>query len=723
MEIYSWSKISCKLGVISTDLKAILFGIALLMLPYLLFSQGKDTAKYSPFRTLPTKEIAARQNSNGTFKFCDTDSDGFVPIPLESIKNTILSENINQFGSEEGIYIGTSQGNVFLVTNLSSTPQVVLAFPDVFHSGILDIAINQDGAVFVAVENKVYDMNTLTHYFIKNTYDFGISTNQMINSLSFDRSNNIYLGGFNSAVYRLDSGNYSQMNLWHDFGVGQAAGDFVMFNDKMYIAWNVDGGCKLYEVTVDANTHYVSHIDLGYIHSSTFGLASELGYLYGIRSGELYKIDVNTMSFQTILTNTKYESWYGAAGKNEAVSIKVAVFENSQDAQNDTNPLPSTWTNTVSGGQIVYVKITNTLNGQTLTVPVDLIVGVTPTYTVPQQITVCKNINNAYLFKLSDTAPGIVGLQPNIAVTYHSNQNDAIANRNPLPDVLSLSGDQQIFVRETNSRSGCFTYFDFWIRTIDSPIFRQPDNLVVCYDSNLAIDRQVDLEKHIAPVFEGQSSQNTRVTFYHSFSDATSASQPIPSLYVVPTNEDIVFARFENKISGCFYVTSFSIRFLAESNTYSFNYAVTMSSSNPTANTIQIYVTGSSEYAYSLDGVHYQNEPTFENLPTADYQIYVRDKNNCGVLMKETFILMFPKFFSPNGDGFNEFWNLKFLDNEPQIRVYIYDRYGKLLKSMSPIEAGWDGTFNGSPLPAADYWFRVVRANGKEYKGHFSLER
>lgn len=263
MRIYYCSKIFCKWNTVITDFNKVLFTISLLLLPHFFFSQTYESKRYNSVQKSIKKEIKARQLSNNSFKFCDTDSDGFLPIDLVAIKNTILGENINQFGSKEGIYISTSQDNVFLATNLLSTPKLVLAFPDVFNAGILDIAINQDGAVFVAVGSKVYDMNTVDNYYLKNTYDFGLSS--WVNSLSFDRSNNLYLGGFDSAVYRLNYGNYSQMQLWHDFGAGRAAGDFVRFNDKMYIAWNLNLVSKLYEVTVDANTNYVSHIDLGAI--------------------------------------------------------------------------------------------------------------------------------------------------------------------------------------------------------------------------------------------------------------------------------------------------------------------------------------------------------------------------------------------------------------------------------------------------------------------------
>ncbi|MGL2967574.1 T9SS type B sorting domain-containing protein, partial [Flavobacterium sp. XGLA_31] len=61
-----------------------------------------------------------------------------------------------------------------------------------------------------------------------------------------------------------------------------------------------------------------------------------------------------------------------------------------------------------------------------------------------------------------------------------------------------------------------------------------------------------------------------------------------------------------------------------------------------------------------------------------------------------------------------------------QARLYIFDRYGKLLKELSTSGNGWDGTYNGYLLPATDYWFKVEYLSGlqwKEFKAHFSLKR
>ncbi len=82
-----------------------------------------------------------------------------------------------------------------------------------------------------------------------------------------------------------------------------------------------------------------------------------------------------------------------------------------------------------------------------------------------------------------------------------------------------------------------------------------------------------------------------------------------------------------------------------------------------------------------------------------------------------------PKFFTPNGDTYNDTWKIKLSDFEEGLTVNIYDRYGKLIKTLASNTSEWDGKHNGIDLPSSDYWFVVTRANGKEHKGHFSLKR
>ena len=142
-------------------------------------------------------------------------------------------------------------------------------------------------------------------------------------------------------------------------------------------------------------------------------------------------------------------------------------------------------------------------------------------------------------------------------------------------------------------------------------------------------------------------------------------------------------------------------------------------------NSAQIIVSGNGDYEYSLDGINYQNSSIFTNLDGGDYVIFVQDKKGCGVSTKSFYILDYPKFFTPNNDGYNDTWYIKDLEKRgiEASKIYIFDRYGKLLKQITPLDQGWDGTFNGVPLPSTDYWFLMEQPNGKVVSSHFALKR
>lgn len=133
-------------------------------------------------------------------------------------------------------------------------------------------------------------------------------------------------------------------------------------------------------------------------------------------------------------------------------------------------------------------------------------------------------------------------------------------------------------------------------------------------------------------------------------------------------------------------------------------------------------------FVYQLDSGPFQTSPLFENVASGLHSITVNDVNGCSTLTDtNVFVIGYPKFFTPNGDTHNDNWNISGLSDQPNCRIYIFDRYSKLLKDISPKDTkGWDGTYIGRPMPAADYWFTVEYAEQniiKEFKAHFSLKR
>lgn len=139
---------------------------------------------------------------------------------------------------------------------------------------------------------------------------------------------------------------------------------------------------------------------------------------------------------------------------------------------------------------------------------------------------------------------------------------------------------------------------------------------------------------------------------------------------------------------------------------------------------ITITVAPGGVYEYQLDNGAFQIGNVFHNVLPGHHDIKVR--NECGELTGTAYLMDYPKFFTPNGDGYYDTWNIFALSGQANAKIYIFDRYGKLLKQISPSGTGWDGTFNGKILPATDYWFTVEyeeNAVQKEFKSHFALKR
>ena len=122
-------------------------------------------------------------------------------------------------------------------------------------------------------------------------------------------------------------------------------------------------------------------------------------------------------------------------------------------------------------------------------------------------------------------------------------------------------------------------------------------------------------------------------------------------------------------------------------------------------------------------GTFYKDSPVFENLSPGIYTAWVKDKNGCGITSKKFYVLNYPRYFTPNGDGINDSWFIKNINVFPKSEISIFDRYGKLLYQFSGINKGWDGKFNSVDLPSSDYWFVINIGNTKIIKGHFTLKR
>jgi gliding motility-associated-like protein len=144
--------------------------------------------------------------------------------------------------------------------------------------------------------------------------------------------------------------------------------------------------------------------------------------------------------------------------------------------------------------------------------------------------------------------------------------------------------------------------------------------------------------------------------------------------------------------------------------------------------TVEVSVIPPGDYEYQLNDGAFQTNNVFNNLPAGTYTVTVKDINECGELSETATLVGYPNYFTPNGDGVHDTWNIWELRAiQPNSVINIFDRYGKFLKQISPIGPGWDGTYNGYTALETDYWFTVTYdekgETNKVFRAHFSLVR
>ena len=147
-----------------------------------------------------------------------------------------------------------------------------------------------------------------------------------------------------------------------------------------------------------------------------------------------------------------------------------------------------------------------------------------------------------------------------------------------------------------------------------------------------------------------------------------------------------------------------------------------------TNNIIEVNATSLGTYEYSLDGGGWQDNNTFINVAGGTHTINIKDVRGCGITSYIINLIDYPRFFTPNGDGYNDNWNIKTLSAQRDATIYIFDRYGKIIKQIWPSGNGWDGTYNGQEMPTNDYWFLLnyndtVTGEPKQFRAHFTLRR
>jgi len=333
--------------------------------------------------------------------------------------------------------------------------------------------------------------------------------------------------------------------------------------------------------------------------------------------------------------------------------------------------------------------------------------------------------DNTTAFDLTVHENVLSGPQTDIAFTYHLTVNDMITGENAIatPQAYNnTSNPQPIYLRMTNTVTGCFTEERIRIQLVDAVFTGTPVNLTLCDEDNSGL-RLFDLWENNTPLSQGDANVNVR--YYTTQDDANLEANALGRFYQnsQPFTPETIYARLEN-FTGCFGYSVLPFT-LTVPPIADFSYTLDVTDLTGTNNnTVSINMdSGNNAFEFSTDGITFIDIATFYQLAPGMHTFYIRDKNLCNTIDIDVPILSYPRFFTPNGDSYNEIWSIDFIRYYPDAYITIFDRYGNLIYGFFGREMGWDGTYNGTPIPANDYWFTIAFASGREVKGHFSLIR
>jgi len=322
--------------------------------------------------------------------------------------------------------------------------------------------------------------------------------------------------------------------------------------------------------------------------------------------------------------------------------------------------------------------------------------------TNPGDMIICAEAGTVlnHEFHLTEQNQGVLGPLHSAmyTITYHLTEEDAHNGVNALPEYYTnVTNGQEIFVRLVHNQiSICHgvTSFKLFIGDYQEPVITAEGT--ICDNGALLLTANAGYNSYLWST--GETTRSIMV------SD--------PGVYTV-----IVEKAYGTKVCDGFTEIEIKASITPTIGT------IDTKDWTRDQNEIIVHTKEEGEFEYSLDGVNYQPENVFSGLEAGVYTIYAKDSNGCGIDTKQVVLMNYPNFFTPNGDGVHDKWRIKYSMMEPQMKVTIFDRYGKLITSFGPNHEGWDGTLNGVQLPSTDYWFVVTRQDGRELRGHFAMLR
>ncbi len=385
-----------------------------------------------------------------------------------------------------------------------------------------------------------------------------------------------------------------------------------------------------------------------------------------------------------------------ALGTQNPIIFDITYHSTMIDANSNSNPIATLYDNTVPN-EILWVRIENINNTNCFEITsFSLNLIQQPVIAILDDLELCDDESNDGIenFNLTLINSQVLGSQStNFEISYHNNMNDADANISPLANTLERN-TSVIWVRlENSAQLNCYDIAPLQLTVFPHPVVVLPQDILKCEDDIVTITATAGFDQYLWSTME--TTRSIDVTTAGDYTVTVTDSNGCTD------TETVTISNYEATVITNIEVRQFTLR----------------------DNRIEVSVTGSGPWEYSIDNFFFQSSPVFTDLLPGFYTVYVRSINGCDFVTEPATIIAAPNFFTPNEDGYHDFWQVIAIETEPDANIYIFDRYGKLLKQISPTGPGWDGMYIGNPMPSSDYWFKVELNDGQSFRGHFSLKR
>ena len=364
------------------------------------------------------------------------------------------------------------------------------------------------------------------------------------------------------------------------------------------------------------------------------------------------------------------------------------------------------YTNT-SNFQVVYAKVSDDLSGCFNSSEVTLQVNLSNPTTASLEVCDDFVVDGFTFFDLNEADSQILANSPiNAELAYYATYNDALLEVNEIttPYFNEVAFSQTVYAR-VNIAETCYAINSVQLTVKDIPNILQYEEVYYCLNT---FPESITLSGGIVDDIPNN--------YAYEWSTAETTIN-------IDVNQTGDYEVLVTRPAGC--TNRRLIRVLPSSTAIVETIEIIDVSEN---NTITVLVSGDGDYVYALDNENgaYQESNTFENITPGIHTVYVKDiKAYCGISSTAVSILGFPKFFTPNGDGNNDTWQILGVSTQFPITtsIKIFNRFGKLITILDDDNPKWDGSYNGALLPTDDYWFEAVLIDGRTFRNHFTLKR